>query len=237
METKEMSLPTVMYPEVVQPSLPDTEKKTTSVQKIAVISVSVLIGLVLILGSVLLAVHLVSNKDDSYYGKEKTITAKDKDGKDVQEKVYVNTKTKEEAFQTTKINVVHDFSKGLTMVKVLDNKDQYVCYLTTLNSTGMISPAELEKALSSDKEDDQEHTEQSQKEDEKFQQTAVKVTNREFLSPKSKEMCEGHPIYWMISAGNGETNRQKRAICSRKYCYYYYYWWWRRICFYLRYYC
>ncbi|KAL3891521.1 hypothetical protein ACJMK2_003782 [Sinanodonta woodiana] len=108
-------------------------------------------------------------------------------------------------------DAVLDFDKGLSMYKRRD-EGRSLCFLTTFNASEGLAPKELKEFL--------EKTQGTYKAEREirncYKATNVSITNRNFLSPITKDMCNDVDIFWMIKndCSNQLEGRQKRAnIC------------------------
>ncbi|CAH1779667.1 unnamed protein product [Owenia fusiformis] len=95
----------------------------------------------------------------------------------------------------------NDFTKGLTMVKVVD-ADSYVCYLNPLNRNAL-TPKAMESYM--EHHPDGEDLMSKDRDLPEYMPAKESISDRRFLSQYFREACEGFPIHWLIPASQ-QTN-------------------------------
>ncbi|KAK3580015.1 hypothetical protein CHS0354_030913, partial [Potamilus streckersoni] len=139
----------------------------------------------------------------------------------VNEKITLSTT--EVKFQIPgKVDAVLDFDKGLFMYMRHDEGES-VCFLTTFNASEGMAPKELKKYL----EKTQGNIVAEREIHSCYKATSVSITNRNFLSPMTKDMCSNVEIFWIINEDCTSTlgGRQKRLVWEVKVCIL-----WGRVC-------
>lgn len=187
-----------------------------SSKKLVVKVVLGLVTLTLIVAATLTAVFL-GGKITKEAVQESFFTFRMPDGTSIKEKVTVAGAEEDITVLGQDTRIIYDYSKGYMVMRTKDDGVNK-CFISTFDRTQVKAPV-----VSEDKSMMNSNVTQLPEMDYFVQKNTV--VDAAILSPRSRDMCQGLPVYWMTrsmkSAGlDTDMHRQKRGcrrVC-RFYC-------------------